>query len=290
MLKIIVLLVAIFLLTGCVHPPTTTPKNTPRVSLDDPAPAGGELADEVGEWSGLSISDLNLEPPQLSFQSGQKSRSPAGSLMVASGRFLPVTNKDGQSIVAWRLVGEIYNGQEKVLKNGQMILEIIDNDNTRTLLPSPIQPGGFIPVNSQERSVYDVLISEPTTAQTLSIGIRKLDQPNDLIRLTVTDSEFVRQGDKYLVRGTIVNDRDQPVVGLLVRFWAVVDQDQIPEGAKTADQVVAVGTWQAAQDILAPSQSRYFEAKLVPLTPSDRDQMTTATPGLSVFAAATPLK
>lgn len=320
----LLLLPPAFLLTACSAGP-------PEI-----ATTGGGL--KPVESTGQFPADLHVElppagadmagqaPPSLSFNT--VSRAPDDfEVMVASGRIIPVADKESQQIIGWRLSGELYNGGSQIFSNGQVIIELQSTANparSQNLLPQAVQSGGFIPLEANEWGVYDVLVSRESlslnrpessasppppagssppassaTAQEsagggqidkISIGIRKIEDESPWVRLKITDLEFVRQADRYLLRGTITNNLKKPITRLLVRYWAVIDQGKIPEGARTADQVMAANTWMAEQAILTPGQTYRFESGLLPFTVSDQQQMAEKDPQLSALAAGQELK
>ena len=190
-----------------------------------------------------------------------------------------------------------------MVENTQILVELAQTDSkTKNILPESVQSGGFIPLKSGDRGVYDILIAasaledagESFTADRVSIGVRRLSDASELVRLETNDLKFTpvaaQSGTTYKVSGTIINNSAVTVVGPLLRFWAVVDSGEIPQGSRTADRVVAVATWESPQEILSSGQSKKFETAFSPLTQNDRDLMATQSAQLSALAAAKLLK
>ncbi len=271
------------------------------------AESGVKLGSEVN-LSGEAEPELpGVKPPAISLnpsgRSGNSGPSDPSGLLVASGRIVPVADKDGKQIVGWRILGEIYNGSKELIENAQILVELAQKDSrTKNILPESVQSGGFIPLKPGEWGVYDILIAasalqtpgEEFSADRISIGVRRLSESNDLVRLDTQDLKFTpvaaESGTYYKATGTIINNSKLPVVGPLLRFWAVVDRGAVPQGARTADQVVAIATWDSPQEILSSGQSKKFETAFSPLTQSDRALMATQSAQLSAAAAAKLLK
>lgn len=310
--SITIILILAFLLSGC----SLLPKSGNNVSI-----AGGQIAIPTPSEEGLSRSGVKLgsevdlsgegEPelpgvktPAIDFnRSSRSSPSDRSSPLVASGRVVPVADKDGKYIVGWRILGEIFNGRQELLENAQILVELAQNDsNIKNILPESVQSGGFIPLKSGERGVYDILIAASTLAEAgeefsadrISIGVRRLTETTELVRLDAKDLKFTpvaaETGTIYKINATIVNNLKTPIVGPILRFWAVVDRGEVPQGARISDQVVAVATWESPQEILAAGQSKKLETSLSPLTQSDRQLMATSSAQLSALAAAKILK
>ena len=310
---IIAVIILSILLSGC----SLIPKTGGNASLSGdaitiPTPgdsglsqSGVKLGSEV-DLSGQAEPELpGVKAPALSFSNAGPSDSsnPSSGLLVASGRIIPVADKDGKQIVGWRILGEIYNGTKELVENTQILVELAQTDSkTKNILPESVQSGGFIPLKSGDRGVYDILIAasaledagESFTADRVSIGVRRLSDASELVRLETNDLKFTpvaaQSGTTYKVSGTIINNSAVTVVGPLLRFWAVVDSGEIPQGARTADRVVAVATWESPQEILSSGQSKRFETAFSPLTQNDRDLMATQSAQLSALAAAKLLK
>lgn len=300
------------LLSGCSllpksgdnAPPPGDSITIPTSSDDGLSKSGVKLGSEV-DLSGRADPQLpGVKAPAISLNRFDRfdpsDRSP---LLVASGRIIPVADKDGTQIVGWRILGEIYNGTQELVENAQMLVELVQSDSkTKNILPESVQSGGFIPLKSGDRGVYDILIAasslaepgESFAADKISIGVRRLTETTELVRLDVWDLKFTPvvsdAGTTYKVTAAIVNNLKTPIVGPLLRFWAVVDSGEIPQGARTADQVVAVATWASPQEILASGQSKKLETTLTPLTQNDRELMATSSAQLSALAAAKLLK
>ena len=313
-IKIIIIIMVItiillsLLLSGCsLIPKPGDNTSLPGGAIAIPTPgesglAGVKLGSEV-DLSGQAEPELpGVKAPAISLNhSSAKGGSPG--LLVASGRIIPVADKDGKYIVGWRIPGEIYNGGKEVIENAQILVELAQTDSrTKNLLPESVQSGGFIPIKSGERGVYDILIAassleepgEGFAADRVSIGVRRLADPGELVRLDTKDLKFTpvsaESGTYYKVSGTIVNNSGSAVVGPVLRFWAVVDRGEIPEGARTGDQVVGVATWTSPQEILVAGQGKKLETSFFPLTQSDRELMATMSAQLSALAAAKLLK
>lgn len=310
---VITIILLSLLLSGCIlipktgeNPPPPGDSGLSQSGFATPEPlaaAGVKLGSEV-DLSGRTDPELpGVNAPALSFSGGPSRPSDPSVPLVASGRIIPVADKDGKQIVGWRILGEIYNGTQKLVENAQMLVELVQNDSkTKNILPQSVQSGGFIPLKSGDRGVYDILIAassledagESFSADRISIGVRRLADPADLVRLDVKDLKFTPvaadSGTIYKVTATIVNNTKSAVVGPLLRFWAVVDRGIVPQGARTADQVVAVATWESPQEILSSGQSKKLETFLSPLTQSDRQLMATQSAQLSALAAAKILK
>lgn len=304
----IIILILAFLLSGC----SLLPKSGDNASLNPagqiaiPTPsesglAGVKLGSEV-DLSGEGEPELpGIKPPAITF--GTSGTSGTSVPLVASGRIVPVADKDGKQIVGWRILGEIYNGTQELVKNAQILVELAQSDSSiKNILPESVQSGGFIPLKSGERGVYDVLVAasslreagESFSADRISIGVRRLAESTELVRPDVKDLKFTpvvsADGTIYKINATLINNLKTPIVGPILRFWAVVDRGEIPQGARTADQVVAVATWESPQEILAAGQSKKLETTLSPLTQSDRRLMATQSAQLSALAAAKILK
>ena len=307
---LIILIILSLLLSGC----SLIPKTGDNASLQGdaiaiPTPgqaglAGVNLGSQVNLSGRVDPELPGVTAPALSFSAaGPSNPSIPAAPLVASGRIIPVADKDGQQIVGWRILGEIYNGSKQLIENAQMLVELAQKDSqTKNILPESVQSGGFIPLKSGEWGVYDVLIAasslqqagEEFSADRVSIGIRRLSDSTDLVRLETKDLKFTPvaadSGTYYKVTGTIINNSGSAVVGPLLRFWAVVDRGEVPEGARTSDQVVAVATWSSPQEILSSGQSKKFETAFIPLTQNDRDLMASQSAQLSALAAAKILK
>ena len=57
----------------------------------------------------------------------------------------------------------------------------------------------------------------------------------------------------------------------------------MPQGAKTNDEVVAVGTWKGQQDVLEPGEEREFTAVLSPLSSFDEERIAAGSAELSAM-------
>lgn len=245
----------------------------------------------------LSPQLLSDRPVNLSFDQSTGS-SHANPLNVISGRLLPVVNKEKNAITAWRVVGEIFNGGDAVVQNAQTVMDVSaskDNEKHRSIIPDPVQPGGFIPLSPNEREVYDVVILDPSGVGNASIGMTISDPgPGAPVRLDISNLGFVKKdlsnGSEYHVNGTIRNDTTSPVKDLIVRYWAVLELPEMPSGSKTKDEVVGVGTFRAQQDVLAPQEERDFDAIFEPLSASDAEHIASTSAELSALGMGTPIK
>lgn len=317
---VITIILLSLLLSGC----SLVPKTGDDASFN----SGDSIAIPIPGDSGLSQSGVKLgsevdlsgqadpqlpgvKAPAVSLNaSGHSNPSDASGLLVISGRIIPVADKDGKQIIGWRMLGEIYNSTKELVENAQMLVELAQSDSqVKNILPESVQSGGFIPVKSGERGVYDILIAasaleepgESFVADRISIGVRpaspaggRLPDSSELLRLDTADLKFTPvaadSGTVYKVTGAIINNSKSAAVGPLIRLWAVVDRGETPQGARTADQVVAVATWESPQEILSSGQSKKFEISLAPLTQNDRELMATQSAQLSALAAAKLLK
>ena len=295
---VITIIILSLFLSGC----SLIPKTGGNASLSGDAITIPTPGDSGLSQSGVKLELPGVKPPVISLNSTSAKGESVG-LLVASGRIIPVADKDGKQIVGWRILGEIYNSTKELVENTQILVELAQTDSkTKNILPESVQSGGFIPLKSGDRGVYDILIAasaledagESFTADRVSIGVRRLSDPTDLVRLDTQDLKFTpvaaQSGTTYKVSGTIINNSAVTVVGPLLRFWAVVDSGEIPQGARTADRVVAVATWESPQEILSSGQSKRFETAFSPLTQNDRDLMATQSAQLSALAAAKLLK
>lgn len=270
-----------FLLSGCT--PTILNSNgessRPELQEANQAPSSGQnFQGNLENFDALNLPKIQSQP---------KTQNEGGTV-VSLIRIVPVADKEGKSIVGWRIIGELFNNSKQLLDNGQILL--IAQNNTagatpRTLLPQPAQPGGFLPVPAHERAAFDEFISSDANLEnsSLNIGFRAVSEPNQLLYLDVENMKFNRQKQndgsvKYFIAGQVINNLSKSVVGPLVRFWAVLN-----------DQIVALSTWQAAQEILAPGQTKTFETELMPLTAIDRDLMASGSAELSALGAGKPL-
>lgn len=223
---------------------------------------------------------------------------------VLFGRLIPIADKERKTVVGWRIIGELYNDSQQLFDNGQIMIGIVD----RVLLAEPVQPGGFLPIVAGERMVYDALIEDPSVGggENITVGVRKVDTANPYIIIGVENIKFNRSvilseelasrrsgsstseessasavpapAPKFTVSGTIRNTTGKSVTGLMVRFWVV-----------SGEEVIAVGTWQAAQDVLAPGQTRDFEAEITALTDVDQEKLENDEVGLLAVGAGRPL-
>lgn len=219
---------------------------------------------------------------------------------VLFGRLIPIADKERKTVVGWRIIGELYNDSQQLFDNGQIMIGIVD----RVLLAEPVQPGGFLPIAAGERMVYDALIEDPSVGggENITVGVRKVDTANPYIIIGVENIKFEKVAyniyngyknyksyiikpafaqeisPKFTVSGTIRNTTGKSVTGLMVRFWVV-----------SGEEVIAVGTWQAAQDVLAPGQTRDFEAEITALTDVDQEKLENDEVGLLAVGAGRPL-
>lgn len=318
LLKQIAILV---LLGGCTVPGQLSPKS---LSSDSSLRTGDiGLGGEGESIKDIKVQGIELsgEQPSLDVVSGvhvspegPKDKNATPTINVISGRLLAVRDKDGR-VVSWRLVGEVVNIGEKLVEAGQIVVGVTSQDSKeRTLIADQVQPGEFIPIKVGERSVYDVLVVPTEEASRVSVGLRIMEG-SLLERIEVDDLKFVKKHVPtptpvsenrtasssataqpqttntkssprvaYWVSGIVHNSSSVAVKDITVRFWAVVQLPEVPEGAKTRDEVVAVSTWRSQQEVLFPSQKRSFAAQLFPLTLEDEQKMVTQSVELSAVA------
>ena len=302
-MKILPVLLTVFLLTGCTlrnqNIRIDRSEGSDLLARSDPA-ALSKIGLQNINLSGESLAPDITPPVSVSVES--KSSKSASGVVVASARLVAVTDKDGKSIVGWRMVGEIANIGSARIDDGQMVVNLVtvSGNEPRTIIPDEVQPVGFIPLLSGERGVYDVVVSNPEPSSSLSVGFRPITSKEDKIRLEVGDLIFVKvpkvsevsevseateagevsdlaeRSDtsyRFLVRGKLINNLDIPVKDLVVRYWAVAAIDG-------KEEVIAVGTWRTAQEVLDSGRSRKFELELSPLTARDQDILVAGKAGL----------
>lgn len=289
-------------LSGCTKPQAGSNGRESQSGLQNAAEAPSSASNFSAD-----INFPELTPPAF-VQPGGNSAGQAGKeARVLSGRLIPMADKEGKTVVGWRVIGELYNDGQQLFDNGQIMIGIGD----RVLLAEPVQPGGFLPIAVGERMVYDTLIGEAFRSENVTISIRKVDTANPYIIIGVENIKFKKSGSsvilksesasdegsssprgvgeagasavpapapKFTVSGTIRNITGKSVTGLMVRFWVV-----------SGEEVIAVGTWQAAQDVLASGQTRDFEAEITALTGVDQEKLGTGEVGLSAAGAGKPL-
>lgn len=294
---IFAVLLAAALLAGCTRSGAPA-KSAAPLSLDYETLPDDSLESDTSALSQLDLGDLNLSgqslaPDGLDFSS-EKPKGSTANVSVISARMIPVADKEGKTVVGWRIVGELANTGTQSVPAGQIIVGLTPEGGgqERTLLPEPTQPGGFLPISPNERAVFDVILSSPESSSKMTVGLRQAGDA-ELKRLTVSDLEFVKRtsggAPVFVVRGRITNTTSAPVRDILVRFWATVHTDVPAADAKSREEVVAVGTWRAPQEVLASSQARDFETELTPLTLGDRDLMASGSASLSAHAGGKDL-
>lgn len=281
--KFFLILAAAIFLAACQRPGIgfISPDESlapPQSALPDGAPPGGLFpAVDFDKLSG----DLKKDTPQ-----------------VVSGRLLPVVDREGKTVVGWRIVGEIYNPGSELINQAAIFIGIKNVDSEeQTILPDEVQTGGFLPIQPGARSVYDVLINGAYQAQSISIGVKILSSDQDQkqpakFKISLENIQFKQLDDKsgFSIKADVVNTSGKTLKKPTVRMWAVVDQGQIPAGAKTSDEVVAVNTWQSGQEVLNPGQRRPLEATLLPLSNRDSQLIATMSAQLSIEAIGEELE
>lgn len=302
-MKLPYFLLLTLLLAACTHqvPESQLPPEPPPTDLSQTGLATLELADNPAALDSIDLSDINLSggellPPGFKLNFDQPNQAGQSDLIsLLSGRVIPVTAKDSQEIVGWRIVGELVNHTGKTIADGQLVISLTPAGQTevRTLLPQALQPGGVLPIPPATVSVYDVLLRQVEEAENISIGLRPQENPAKK-SLRVTNLNFTKRVTdtrvSFIVRGRVTNDSDELIRDPVVQFWAVVTAAEAPPGAKTKDQVVAVGSWLSAQEVLGLSQSREFETVLTPLTIHDKELMESGQVGLSAIAGGTVIE
>lgn len=331
-ITVITIILATFILAGCQLAKQNYNDSQSQSGLQNAAQGPSSAPNFPGSLNNLDLSgqaDINLPgvtPPAINFSEGGTEKSEEG-VRIISGRLIPVADKEGKTIVGWRIIGELYNDSEQVFDNGQIMIGIRRPEN-RILLAQAVQFGGFLPVAAGERMVYDTLIGNPPAGgENITVGARKVAETNPYIRIEAENLKFKRvayniyngyrnyknyiikpvfaqevststadEGDlnssKFTVSGTIRNSVSKPVTDLLVRYW-VVSENPASKGETLrggiSEEVVAVGTWQAPQDVLSPGQTRDFEIQVTALTGADKEKLESGEIGLSAAAAGRPL-
>lgn len=273
----------------------------------------GVAIGQLDELGVQSSEKKDLSPSEAKLSLDRKAGNEAGQrIAVLSGRLVPVADNEKKEIVGWRVLGELLNTSNDEVPNAQIFVNMFSSAPTgtettvqaelkKTVMPDWAQSGGFFPIRPNERSVYDVFLSRESVIEEVSMNVaireqkeqidtalRRLEIKNlSLVQKSIpkqsqeadaSSSSDVQYQQQYIVRGTLKNDLSVPVKDLLVRFWMSENT-----------QVIAVGTWRASQDVLAPSEIRAFESELTPLTQADIELVASSSAVISAMGAGTVL-
>jgi len=183
-------------------------------------------------WDEIALPKIAPEKPTGTAASKIK-------LLNANATTANLKDGEGKKMSGLRILGEIQNMGNKMIENAIVLVNFYGADEA--LMDTKIgvwhQDYKFLSLAPGEINIYEVLIPEPPTSESVTVGIQSipLDQANSPIRLEIKSEKLEgavlekdgQQIHYFKFTGTLVNNNDFAVVNPGIYVWIKDDKDKV---------------------------------------------------------------